>query len=319
MTLLPSWRRLAGRRALVCAVLVVLPLLAVVGMGLARGRASASERSSDAAPTSSATLGIFAVPGWTATRHALQVGALRRSYLVALPLHPEARGRLPVLVLLHGRGMTPAFIARRSGMLGGRPAIVVLPAGYGRSWNAGDCCSVARARSIDDVRFLSALVGQVLHDQRNADPRAVYLAGFSNGGRMAYRIACQRPGLFTAVAVVEAVSAYSCPVVRVPVPLLVVASTRDPLLRITPAAPVQRVEGYVQPSVQGVVGWWRALDGCPGVATSEQAGTLTRERWSGCRDGVTVGLDLYAAGGHTWPTGAASEVWAFFRGSGRHA
>jgi polyhydroxybutyrate depolymerase len=270
-------------------------------------------------------LGIFAVPGWTATRHVLRVGSLRRSYLLALPLHPGVRGLLPVLVLLHGRETTPAVVARRSGMLGPRPAIVVLPAGYGRSWNAGECCSVARSRSIDDVAFLSALVGQVLHDQPTADPHAVYLAGFSNGGRMVYRMACERPGLFTAVAAVEAVSVYPCPVVHVPVSMLVVALTRDPLLRITPAAPPLRMEGNLQPSVQGVVAGWRGLDGCIRVA-SQQTGTLTRERWSGCRAGVTVGLDLYRGGGHRWPAGsppttpsAASELWAFFRSSGRPA
>jgi polyhydroxybutyrate depolymerase len=206
-----------------------------------------------------------------------------------------------------------------------RPAIVVLPAGYGRSWNAGDCCSVARARSIDDVTFLGALVRQVLHDQRDADRHAVYLAGFSNGGRMAYRLACQRPGLFTAVAAVEAVSVYPCLTVRLPVRLLVVASAGDPLLRITPAAPPERVEGYLQPSVEGVVAAWRALDGCAGAATSEQVGALSRERWSGCRSGVTVGLDLYRGGAHIWPLGTAttpsgaSELWTFFRSSMAHA
>jgi polyhydroxybutyrate depolymerase len=243
---------------------------------------------------------------------------MRRSYLVARPLRATA-APLPVLVLLHGRGMTPAVVARRSGMLGDRPAIVVLPAGYGRSWNAGACCAAARAKDVDDVTFLSRLVAQVLHDEPDADRRTVYLAGLSNGGRMAYRTACQRPGLFAAVAAVEAVSVYPCFAVGVPVPLLVVASTKDPLLRIDPEAPPKRMEGHPEPSVRSVVASWRTLDGCSAVPTTVHVGALTQTRWTGCRDGVAVGLDLYAGGAHVWPRGssdtpsAASQVWAFFQ------
>jgi polyhydroxybutyrate depolymerase len=306
-------------------VAAALGLGAVLG-GLGRGAAVASERIPGQRPATPATmLGLFAVPGWTATQHTLTVGALRRAYLVARPVHAGPSGPLPVLVLLHGRGMTPALIARRSGMVGDRPAIVVLPAGIGRSWNAGACCSVARRQDVDDVTFLSRLVAQVLQTQPDADRHAVYLAGFSNGGRMAYRMACQRPGLFTAVAAVEAVSVYPCSSVTVPVPLLVVASTQDPLLRLTPQAPPKRMEGYLQPSVLGVTAGWRALDGCPSGAATDQAGALTESRWTGCRGGASVGLDLYAGGGHMWPDGsattpsAASQVWAFFRGTGPSA
>lgn len=302
-------------------VAAALALAVVVGGGLARGRAAASERGPGESTASA--LGLFAVPGWTASRHVLAVGSMRRAYLVARPARVAPRTPLPVLVLLHGRGMTPALIAKRSGMLGDRPAIVVLPAGYGRSWNAGGCCSVARARDVDDVTFLSRLVPQVLHDQPDADRRAVFLAGFSNGGRMAYRMACQQPGLFAAVAAVEAVSVYPCSAVGVPVRLLVVASSRDPLLRLTPQARPKLTEGYPQPSVTGVVASWQALDGCSAAPATVQLGALTQNRWTQCRSGAEVGLDLYDGGGHVWPAGttttpsAASQLWAFFRGGSR--
>jgi polyhydroxybutyrate depolymerase len=294
-------------------VAAVLALSAVLGAGLVHGRADASDR----VPPSPA-LGLFGVPGWTATSHVLAVGPMRRSYLVARPLRATT-APLPVLVLLHGRGMAPAVIAKRSGMLGDRPAIVVLPAGYGRSWNAGACCAAAHAKAVDDVTFLSRLVAQVLRSEPDADRRAVYLAGLSNGGRMAYRMACQRPDLFAAVAAVEAVSVYPCSAVGVPVPLLIVASTKDPLLRIDSEAPPKRMEGYLEPSVRGVVRSWSGVDGCSAAPTTIQVGALTQSRWTGCRGGVGVGLDLYRGGGHVWPQGsadtpsAASQLWAFFQ------
>jgi polyhydroxybutyrate depolymerase len=314
--------RLGRRRAIVAAVVAAALAVSVVLVGgLTHGRASASERALDAPAAPSVALGFFAVPGWTATRHVLTVGSMRRPYLVARPARITTTALLPVLVLLHGRGMTPALIAKRSGMLGDRPAIVVLPAGYGRSWNAGACCSVARRNDVDDVTFLSRLVSRVLKEQPDADRHAVYLAGFSNGGRMAYRMACQRPGLFTAVAAVEAVSVYPCSAVGVPVPLLVVASSADPLLRITPQAPPKRTEGYLQPSVGGVVASWRALDGCSAAPATAQVGALTQTRWTGCGGSAMIELDLYDGGRHIWPAGspdtpaAASQVWAFFRRS----
>jgi polyhydroxybutyrate depolymerase len=310
---LPGLSGLRDRRRLVvlgliAALLAVLTAMIVDGLP-GRAGAAASSRAPE--------LGTLGVPGWRTTGHLINAGGLRRGYLVARPLDPGP-GPLPVIVLLHGRNMTPAGMARRSGLLETTRAIVVVPAGYGRSWNAGACCATARAAGVDDVAFLSRTVAQVLATQPAADPRAVYLVGYSNGGRMAYRMACQRPRLFAAVAAVEAVSVYPCRTVAAPVPLLTVASTGDPLLRITPAAAPRRIEGYQQPSLQDVVAVWRALDSCSSSITRRAAGRLTSYRWASCRGNSQVGLDLYCDGSHTWPPGstvtpsALAQVSAFF-------
>ncbi|MGH9093736.1 MAG: hypothetical protein ACRDXE_01105, partial [Acidimicrobiales bacterium] len=81
--------------------------------------------------------------GWSSSVHRFSSNRLARSYLV---LRPTAKtpGRLPVVVVLHGRGLTPAGIERMTDLpeVTG-PAILVFPAGYGRSWNAGGCCGQA--------------------------------------------------------------------------------------------------------------------------------------------------------------------------------
>ena len=256
--------------------------------------------------------------GWTATGHELAVGGRTRGYLLLRPTQP-APGPMPVVVMLHGRGMTPTAMVSRAGLLGLRDVVLVVPAGYGRSWNAGDCCAAARKAHVDDVSFVSAVVEQVLRLQPGASSREVYLIGYSNGGRMAYRLACQRPGLFAGVAAVEAVPMDPCRAVGRPVPLLVVASTGDPLLRLTDAAPARRIEGSPQPSVEGAVTTWRTLDGCTGAPEQHVTGTLTSRAWTSCRGGTRVGLDTYAGGSHAWPTGsgttpgALSRIWSFLR------
>lgn len=314
-----TWRpsRWHAGIALVIAAAGAVAAVLLTALGPVWATAAASAKAPD--------LGTVDVRGWTATGHVLAVGGLRRGYLLIRPSTASpgpSPGPLPVVVLLHGRNMTPAGMARRSGLLGGDRAIIVVPAGFDRSWNAGACCAAAHKARIDDVTFLSRVVGQVLATQPDADHRAVYLEGYSNGGRMAYRMACQRPGMFSAVAAVEAVPVDACASVSRPVPLLIIASSNDPLLRLTPNAPAKPIEGYPQPSVEDALRSWRTLDGCVDAPVRRAAGRLTSQVWTTCRGGSKVGLDVYAGGSHAWPAGAAgtpsaqSELWAFFLSRG---
>ncbi len=238
----------------------------------------------------------------------------------------DGKGPMPVLVVLHGRGMTPSAMQQISGFVPvvGR-AILVYPAGYEASWNAGACCGAAHAAGIDDVGFIAAVVHQVLDSQPDAMAGSVFLVGYSNGGRMAYRMACAAPGLFAGVASVEAVSVYPCARAE-PVSLIEVASSADPLLSIDHAEPPKRVDGLVQPWVDTVVADWRHLDGCPAVPTSQVTGSLTTTTWTACAGGTRLAFSLYRGGSHAWPDGggpaasAARLIWDFLAtASGRQA
>ena len=119
------------------------------------------------------------------------VGGLERTYVVARPAQ-ALTGVLPVVIVLHGRDMTPAHMERDSVLPPAARAIVVYPAGYGRSWNAGACCGPAHADRVDDVAFLAAVVREVLRGEPGASADAVFLLGYSNGGRMALRMASRQ-------------------------------------------------------------------------------------------------------------------------------
>lgn len=84
--------------------------------------------------------------------------------------------------------------------------IAVFPNGYSRlpggkfaTWNAGKCCGQARDRNIDDVGFLNEVIRRVQLQVR-ADPKRVFVTGMSNGGLMAYRLACETPQSIRAIA-----------------------------------------------------------------------------------------------------------------------
>jgi polyhydroxybutyrate depolymerase len=252
---------------------------------------------------------------WVRSTVSITVAGLARSYLVARPAN-SGTASLPVLMELHGCCTTPQVELDRSGFLDATgPAILVYPAGYQKHWNAGACCGTAKP---DDVSFLTAVVEQVLAGQPGADPARVFLVGYSNGGRMVYRMACERPRLFTAVAVFGAVNAQAC---RDPAPvsLLVAAGTADPDLALTATATRHTAKGYLEPTVEEQVEQYRQANGCRAGPATTGAGTLTSTTWTGCGSGEMVQLSLYAGGTHAWPLavgatpGVAQVIWTFFR------
>jgi poly(3-hydroxybutyrate) depolymerase len=97
---------------------------------------------------------------------------------------------------------------------------VAYPDGVSMSWNAGSCCEAAAATGVDDVGWLRSLIAH-LAEHYPVDRRRVYLVGFSNGGMLAYRYACEYGDELAGVGVVAgSVQVASC---LPPAPVNVVA------------------------------------------------------------------------------------------------
>lgn len=145
----------------------------------------------------------------------------------------------------------------------------------------------------------------------------VYLVGYSNGGRMAYRLACEAPGVFSGVAAVEAASVYPCPKAP-PAPLIIVASTADTFIRMDDTEPAIVVNGYSQPSMATLASTWAHAQGCPTSTVRHPAPALTTTVWVGCTLSSRVERAAYEGGSHAWPAGdnqtpsAQRLVWRFF-------
>jgi polyhydroxybutyrate depolymerase len=240
-------------------------------------------------------------PGWGRSVHDLEIGGIERNYLVVAPLRPVTRAdQLPLYVVLHGRGSNPAAMERLTSLAAVTgPAVLVYPAGYEDSWNAGGCCGYAHADGINDVAFIHAVVQGVLAEYPAVDPQRAFAFGFSNGGRMTYRLACDLPGTFAGIAAVEAVPVVDCRRLH-PLDVEIIAQRRDPLLAIASGAPRKSMDGYVEPTVQSAVDQWRRLDGCAPPATTSHRGTATLRTWR-CRAGTRLQYTLYSGGGHLWP------------------
>jgi len=176
------------------------------------------------------------------------------------------------------------------------PGVAVIYAqGVGCSFNAGRCCGQASRDDVDDVAYLR----QVLTDTAATWPRdsgRTMVAGFSNGGMMAYRFACEQPSLISAVGVDAGTDVSAC-TPSTPVAVRHVHGDADTVVPYdgTENAPYCSCE---LPPVPSVLASWRRADRA--TATPVEATVLPGmgHSWATTADGLDATgafLDFLAA------------------------
>jgi polyhydroxybutyrate depolymerase len=246
---------------------------------------------------------------YTAT-YSMKVGTMTRSYEVIGPVAalPDSA---PVIVVLSGIAAPVSDEVKRDYLtpyVNTGQAELVYPVGYKMSWNAGGCCGAAAQHNVDDVAFIKSLVAAV--DPGHRHP--IYVVGYSNGGRLAYKLACSAPGLFDGTAVVKADPDPGCVVSR-PLTILQIAALDDTAV---PYAPGDK--GRESPPATVQVAALRKVDGCSGSSAGTPHSAMTLTTWADCSSGARVGFAVWNTGGHgfPWPQGstpsAAQVIWSFF-------
>ncbi len=254
-----------------------------------------------------------AVPAHTLVETTLHVDGRPRRYALYVP--SELDSPAPLLMVLHGSTGDAATIRRRSGYrfehLAQRiGAVVAYPEGTGGYWNGcrKAATHAAQLTNVDDVRFLKTLVGE-LTSSGLVDATRVYAAGYSNGGHMAYRLAVEAPDLVAGIAAFAASfptkSNFDCYAAGVPVKVLIVNGTHDPLNPFEGGEVSLfgfRSLGLVLSS-QDSAGYFASLysaSGSPLETTSTRTPPATISEWQ--RDGSPeVSLVAIEGGGHTIP------------------
>jgi polyhydroxybutyrate depolymerase len=224
-----------------------------------------------------------------------------RSYDVYVGKGVKVGTAAPLVVNVHGLTNSPALQAQFSQMNPVADAegfVVVYPAGLNASFNAGSCCGQSAASGVDDVGFIRAVVADA-EAKICIDAKRVYETGFSNGGMMAYELACHAADLFAAVAPTEGDNQTipPCSPSR-PVPLAAFQYLADPVVLAASA----------QQSVQA----WAQQDGCtdPSPTTSTVSG-FSCDAWSKCSGGASVWYCTMPGGTHYPPVGSAPVIWSF--------
>jgi polyhydroxybutyrate depolymerase len=240
----------------------------------------------------------------------MKIGGLTRSWQQITPVAPLAKPA-PIIVVLGGVSEPVNGEIERDNLVpyaDAGKAELVYPIGYRESWNAGGCCGWAAKDNIDDIAFMKALAARVNPGHKHP----LYVVGYSNGGRLAYRMACSDPGIFDATVIVKAMPMSDCRVTR-PQTVMQIAALDDTAVPYKPGLP-----GKESPPATVQAGRLLAADRCTGPAVTSSHGEMIYRTWSNCGYGARVGFAVWKTGGHSFPfpkkttPGAAPVIWSFF-------
>ena len=175
---------------------------------------------------------------------------------------------MPLVMLLHGIGTSSAqmeSVIKLRPVADERGFLYVHPDGTKDTagdpfWNATDGCCNAFNLPVDDSAYLDAVVDEVRANY-NVDPKRIYLVGVSNGGFMAYRMACDHADKIAAIVSIAGATFLDATRCKpsAPVSVLEVHGTAD---EIVPYEGGQLIAGYPFPSAPTTVADWATYNGC---------------------------------------------------------
>ncbi len=224
--------------------------------------------------------------------HACAVG--KRSYHVRVPDNWDGKTTLPVLLHFHGWGRQGGMIInhpRISGATRNMGVLLIAPNGLGRSWSFWQAGS-------RDVAFVDAVLGDAAK-RWPIDKSRVFISGFSYGGAMAWRYACEQGAKINTVLAIAGTLQNENENCTTAVNLRHTHGTRDTVMDYPYGE-----DG----NVEGAVTLWRNKNRCQNSATgkthwkSSKGQKFSRYTWSSCASGKTVILDVHQ-GGHKIPHG----------------
>lgn len=243
----------------------------------------------------------------------LQSGGLTRDSILHVPSSYDPTKPAMLIVNFHGytsNSVEQEVLTRMDDASDAKGFLVAYPDGIANSWNAGDCCGDSWTGGVDDVQFARDLVAYISASYC-VDPARIYATGFSNGGFLSHRLACEAADLFAAISPVSGVLGIppnQCMPSR-PVPVLEFHGTADPVVPYaggTPVSPYNFGTGFPIDfrSVPETIAFWTATDSCFGTGnTIYQQGDATCVEYAECAGGSDVTLCTLNGDGHTWPGG----------------
>jgi len=248
--------------------------------------------------------------------HQLEFDSVDRSYIAHVP-DDAAIGApltLPVLVVLHGAGGNALKAETATGLTTFAKAddfIVVYPNGTQAAdiggqlaWNAGACCGVPKRTGVDDVGFIEAVLDDV-QAKYAVDTNRIYLAGFSNGGMMSYRMSCELGDRIAGIAVVSGAFNVSSCDSEATTDVLIIHGTGDLTVPYKGGLSNERTAArfgqWSNKSVADAAKVWIARDDCDDSPDSETQGSLTWQVYEGCADDSKLEVISIKNGQHVWP------------------
>jgi polyhydroxybutyrate depolymerase len=248
-----------------------------------------------------------------------------RGYGIYIPSGYDGSEDLPLVLALHGFGDEWHNFSRASGWMTIAEEynfIVAFPNGYLRQWNDGG----RGDHYEDDVWMLQVMIERVAQDYRINRER-IYLAGFSNGGTMVYKVACEAPTVFAAIASVGGTMRYNqdCPATA-QLSVMIIHGTGDAVVPFT--------GGDGRYSAPESARFWTFQNNCetegiPYYDSSHFVNRIASYDYENCDGGHQVKFYVIEDFPHSWPGAleynygvaphptmdAPRLIWEFFEAS----
>ncbi len=248
----------------------------------------------------------------------MTVDGRERTYLLNLPPGYYENSGFSLVIAMHGGGGSATQFetsSRLTQKANAEQFIVVYPEGVkstgplgARTWNAGTCCDFAVTNNIDDVKFITQLINKLVTAYK-INPKKVYATGHSNGGMMAYRLACEVADKIAAIApnASTMVVTQPCNPSRA-VPILHMHSVLDEHIPYA-GGRGNGISGVYAPPLDSVFNVWSSKNACvtkAQIAVNNSSYTFTR--WVGCNNNTVIHYYLTKDGGHAWPGGLPGSL-----------
>ena len=203
-----------------------------------------------------------------------------RPYEVHVPPGYDEATPAPLLIVLHGYALEAKVQSLYFGLdavTDPRGILYVAPEGTKNAegktfWNATTACCAPPDSDVDDSAYLAAVIAAVRKDYA-VDDRRIFVLGHSNGGFMAYRLACDHADLIAGIVSLEGAmneDSSACDPSE-PVSVVEIHGTADTVIRYEggrnddadPNAPAY-------PSAAQSVLEWAKFDGCDDRTAAEK-------------------------------------------------
>ncbi|MDX2230873.1 MAG: alpha/beta fold hydrolase [Leptolyngbyaceae cyanobacterium bins.349] len=260
--------------------------------------------------------------------HYLQVDNLKRAYDLYVPSSYNGDRPVPLVLALHGVGGDGSTMEQQTGFnqLAERDGfIVVYPDAVNRHWHSR---RNSQPDPHNDIGFIATLIDD-LSQRYSIDRRRIYATGFSNGGIMTHRLACELSDKVSAIAVVSAAIpefvSRNCQSNQ-PISVLLIHGTKDDAIAYaTPGGGLR--------SVPDTLKHWSDHNRCTSPIvqpSSAKTANVKVQTYKSCAKQTQVTLHSIQGGGHEWPRAdskttnattpthsfdASTVIWDFFQQS----
>ncbi len=245
------------------------------------------------------------------TLHTITVeGMQSRTYYLHVPASYQPGQSVPLLLAFHSRSTDGKEILRTSQFVAWAAEMNFIVAAVNgavydgaSSWNAGNCCTNATTYEENDVLLASTVIDFV-KSKYAVDPGRVWAVGHSNGGMMAYRLACDLSDKITAIAVVTGAQMDpTCNPVK-PVSVIHLHGNLDPTV------PFYGGGKFETPSIYSSILEFSKVNGC-NISPNEYLNPIKEKYQWLCKDGFEALLVNYQEESHGWGDGYTEAILSF--------